>query len=510
MLLQDLRIALRGLRRAPAFTVIVLLTLALGIGANAAIFSVVNGVLLRPLPFADADRVVHFSHAGPYGQVSEPEYMDYRRDLRALERIAAYAGTDATLSGGIEPRKVEAARVSDGFFSVLGVSAALGRTFSPTEEAPQAGPSSVVIISSALWRGYFGAASDIVGKTIQLNGVARTVVGVMPARFDFPYVTTSIWLPLRLNPDSLWTRNNHYLQLVGKMRAGGSVDQVRAEAATLDARWMRDFPETYFPANPLVPEIQQMKDRLLGPTRPYLLALLGAVGFVLLIACANVANLLLARGESRRKELGIRSALGASGSRLATQVLTECGLLALGGGILGLGIGQLLGRLLVALAPGSLPRLDEVRLDGGVVLFTVVVSVITGLLFGLLPAIRANRGQSVDALKDGGKTSAAQGTSSARRALVVAEVMLSVVMLAGAGLLLRSLIRLEGIDLGFEPANVLTLRLDLPPLGYTGDRAVAFVRELESQVRVMRGVRGVTTMGRTPMAGGDIWSIWID
>jgi putative ABC transport system permease protein len=511
-LLQDLRLSLRGLGRTPGFTAVVLLTLALGIGANAAIFSVVNGVLLRPLPFHDPDGIVDFRHQEPYWSVSEPEFRDYRRELRPLERLAAYTGYDANLAGDQEPVRLTGARVSDGFFAVLGVDPLMGRTYAPDEEKPAQGPSPVIVISEAVWRTQFGADPKILTREVRLNGIPRRVIGVMPARFGFPEAGTGVWLPLRLNYDSLWTRNNHYLLLVGRLRPGATAAQANAEANLLARRWPKDFPETYSPAKPLVVVVQPLRERVLSNSRPYLVTLLGAVGFVLLIACANVANLLLIRGESRRRELGIRTALGATGLRLVAQQLSESALLALAGGGLGLLVAWGGVRALLRLAPDTLPRLQYVRLDGAVLGFTLAVSLGTGLLFGLLPALRAARGDAASALREGARSSSSRGGSRMRRALVVGEVALAVVMLSGAGLLVRSLRSLQQVDIGFDAERILTARLNLPPLDYQADaKAIGFVRQLEERVRTLPGVVSVGIMGWTPVVGGGgTWSILVD
>jgi len=511
-LLRDLRLSLRGLGRTPGFTAVVLLTLALGIGANAAIFSVVNGVLLRPLPFHDPDGIVDFRQQEPYSNVSEPEFRDYRRDLRPLERLAAYTGYDANLAGDQEPVRLTGARVSDGFFAVLGVDPLMGRTYAPDEEKPAQGPSPVIVISEAVWRTQFGADPKILTREVRLNGIPRRVIGVMPARFGFPEAGTGVWLPLRLNYDSLWTRNNHYLLLVGRLRPGATAAQANAEANLLARRWPKDFPETYSPGKPLVVVVQPLRERVLSNSRPYLVTLLGAVGFVLLIACANVANLLLIRGESRRRELGIRTALGATGRRLVAQQLTESALLALAGGGLGLLVAWGGVRALLRLAPDTLPRLQYVRLDGAVLVFTLAVSLGTGLLFGLLPALRAARGDAASALREGARSSSSRGGSRMRRALVVGEVALAVVMLSGAGLLVRSLRSLQQVDIGFDAERILTARLNLPPLNYQVDaKAIGFVRQLEERVRALPGVVSVGIMGWTPVVGGGgTWSILID
>ena len=510
--LRDLRFTFRGLLRTPGFTLVVLLTLALGIGANAAIFSVVNGVLLTPLPFPDAETMVDLRHQLPYGTVSEPEFRDYRRDMKTLEKLAAWTEYDANLTGDQDPVRITGARVSDGFFEVMGVSPLLGRTFGADEQKPAQVPAPVVVISENAWRTWFGSDPGILTREVRLNGVPRRVIGVMPASFGYPAASTAVWLPLRLNYDSLWTRNNHYMWTVGRLRPGATAVQANVEANLLTNRWRKDFPETYFPDKPFVAEVKPLMERVLNNSRPYLLTLFGAVGFVLLIACANVANLLLIRAEARRRELGIRTALGASSRRLVGQQFTEAGLLALGGGGLGILLAWAGVRLLVQIAPATLPRLDQVSLDLPVLLFTLAVSLATGFLFGVMPAFRASHGDQTAALRDGARSGTSRSGVRARRVLVAAEVALAVVMLSGAGLLVKSLRSLQAIDIGFDPERVMTARLNLPPLDYQDDgKVIGFITQLEEKLRAVPGVTAAGIMGWIPVVGnGGTWSIHID
>jgi ABC-type antimicrobial peptide transport system, permease component len=328
ILRQDVSYALRSMARRPAFTAVVLGTLALGIGANAAIFSLVNAVLLRPLPFAHPERIVEFEHAEEYWTVSEPEFVDYQRGVTALAKLAAYNQNHVTISiPGTDPMRSAGTRVSRDFFDILGVKPEVGRTFAPDEFSP-ATKSRVAVISHRLWVQQFAADPRIVGRTLTIGVTPFTVVGVMPSVFTYPATETQFWTAWRMNPDSLWTRNNHYLNMVAEIAPTATIEQARAQARTLNQRWMKDFPETYPPKNPIIARITPVRDFLLGPTRPYLVSLLGAVAFILLIACVNVANLLLVRGEGRRKEFAIRTALGASGSRMVRQMLTESMLFA--------------------------------------------------------------------------------------------------------------------------------------------------------------------------------------
>ncbi len=507
---QDLRYALRGIARRPGFTAIVVATLALGIGANAAIFSVVNGILIRPLPYEDPDRIAYFRHEEPYSSVSEPEFVDYQRDIKAFARLAAFTRTDANLTGDVgEPERVFVARVSDGFFDILGVRPVAGRFFTREEDKPGTPP--VVVIGHGLWQRRFAGDPGIVGRKIMINGTPRTVVGVMPAHFDTPSPRVQVWTPLRLKLDSLWTRNNHYLELVGRLAPGATFAQASATATALGKRWARDYPDIYFPSKPLLPHLLPIRDELVGATRPYLLALLGAVGFILLIACVNVANLLLARGEGRRKELAIRTALGASRRRVVAQLLTESGLLAVIGGAIGLFVAWMGVRLLVRAAPSSIPRLEEIRVDGWVLAFTAAVSLATGLIFGLVPALRAATSDTSESLKEGGKTSGHGAMRRARAGLVIAEVALAMVMLTGAGLLVRSLRTLQQTDIGFDPSHTLTMRLALPVRQYDDARAVQLFRDLTTRIEALPGVRSAAAMGWTPMVdGGARWSIQVD
>ena len=517
-LVSDLRYALRGMITKRSFSAVVLVTLALGIGANVAIFSVVNGVLLRPLPYRDADRIVQIEHQGSYGTVSEPEFVDYRDGTKRFERMAAFTEDAATLTDDRDPERVRVGRVSDGFFSILGVPPALGRTFTPEEDLRHGSSQRAVVLSHGLWSRRFGADSSVIGRAIRLNNTSVTIVGVMPERFAYPTEDVAVWTPLRLNYDTLWTRNNHYLRLVARLAPNVPIAAVNTDLNTLARQFVRDYPTVYDPKNPLVVAATPLPEQLLGKTKPYLLALLGAVGIVLLIACVNVANLLLARGEGRRKELAIRTALGASRSRLARQVLTESALYAIIGGTLGVALAWWGQQLLRAAAPGSIPRVDEVSINGGVLAFALLVTTLTGVLFGLIPALRGSRPDTIRTLREGGRTSSQFGLGQARGVLVVSEVALAVVLLTGAGLMVRSLWKLQAIELGIEPENVLTMDLSFPtPPAALNDPAgqsrviTQFYQDLTSRVAALPGVRSVGAVNDLPIADGySIWSILID
>ena len=481
-----------------------------------AIFSVVNGVLLRPLPYPQADRVVQIEHVEPYTTVSEPEFVDYRDGTKRFERMAAFSQGAGTLTGEREPERVTIARVSDGFFPILGVPTEVGRTFVPEEDRRRGFPRRAAVLSHGLWTRRFGADKSIVGKEIRINDVSVTVVGVMPERFKYPSSEIALWMPLRLNYDTLWTRNNHYLWLIARLKPGVSAAAAESDLNTLAKQFVRDYPAVY--GQGLVASATPLPDKLLGKTRPYLFALLGAVGFVLLIACVNVANLLLARGEARRKELAIRTALGASRGRLARQVLTESATYAVAGGLLGIALAWWGQHALRAAAPASIPRVDQVTIDGGVLAFALLVTSLTGVLFGLIPALRGTRGDTVGTLREGGKTSSQFGIGRARGVLVVSEVALAVVLLTGAGLMIRSLWKLQAIDLGFNPKNVLAMSVSFPePRGNLDDPSgpqrtiTQFYRDLTDRVQALPGVRSVGAVGDLPLSGGlSMWSILID
>ena len=505
-LLRDLRYGARGYVRRPVFTLIVVATIALGVGANAAIFSVVSGILLRPLPYPHAEQVFSFGHEAPEWLTSEPDYLDYRREMTSLDGLAAYTRTEATLTNGDNPQRVRLVRASDGFFRVLGVPAMLGRTFQADEHVPR--PAQVAVLSNALWRRSFGADPAIVGRTIRVDGVPRVIVGVMPAQFDYPEARTDLWLPLpNFNPDSLGDRSNYYLFMVGRLKPGVTLAHATVEAAAIAHRIMRDNPQNFDPSRPLVPHLSAVSDDLVGKTRPYLFALLGAVSFVLMIACANVVNLLLVRGEGRQKEMALRSAIGASRTRLTWQLLAESSLLALGGAALGLALAWAGGRGLRALAPSSIPRLDAIGIDWRVVAFTGFVACFTALVTGVLPAWRASRVPAGEVLKDAGRVVGAHaGGRSVRRALVMAEVALAVVAVGGAGMLLRSLWNLQSHRLGFDPHDVLTAGVSIARTDYDDAHAAVFFDQLVTRIRSVPGVRAVGAVGWLPVVdAGGLW-----
>ncbi|CAN5707474.1 ABC transporter permease [soil metagenome] len=506
-LLQDLRYSLRRLAKSPAFTAIVVLTLALGIGANTAIFSAVNAVLLRPLPYHDPHRLVTIEHLYPSldgmeAPVSVPGFLDYEKKGRSFESMAVQTGWQANLTGVGEPVRMQGQRVTGRFFATLEVPALLGRTLQPGEDAP--GRDRVAVISYEAWQRIFGADTAIVGRSLALNGESYEVVGVMPSGFrDFFNRTAEIWAPLVFRPEQTTDENrtSEFLNLTARMKPGVTVAQAQGEMRTLAEQLKRDYPGSYPPSWSLL--VTGLSLQATGDVRP---ALLGAVGFVLLIACANVANLLLARAAARSKEIAVRTALGATRERLLKQLLTESVLVSLAGGAVGLLLAYLGVRAMVAMDVGNLPRADEIGIDGTVMVFTLVVSLVAGVLFGLAPALHTATPNLHGALKEGGRgTTADHGSHALRRSLVVTEVALALTLLTGAGLLLKSFARLQGVDPGFEPSSLMTLNLSLPPTRYPSDTAqVAFFDQALAAIERVPGVIGVGATTVMPFGGS--WS----
>ena len=509
----DVRFAWRALRKTPGFTAVVVLTLALGIGANAAIFSVVNAIVLRPLPYADAARLMVV-----WGNLHRPgveeipasagEYVDYRDQVRSLDQVAAYDTLGFNLTGSGEPERVEGAVVSASLFALLGVDARIGRTFAAAEEQP--GREQVAILSHALWTRRFHADPSIVGQMVAIDGRPVEIVGVMPAGFRFPGETTEVWRPILLDADALGAgnRGSHGFTVLARLKRGITREQARADLDTVGAAFQARFPGNY--RNGFSTAVRPLQAEILGDTSRALFVLLGAVGLVLLIACANVANLLLARAASRRSEIALRTALGAGRWRIVQQLLTESVLVALTGGTVGLLFAFWGVDALVAAAPDSIPRLREVSVNGRVVGFTALVSLATGVLFGIAPAIVASRAELHETLKEGGRASAAHGRAG--RLLVIAEVALSLVLLVGAGLLIRSFARLQEVAPGFESARLLTFRLSLPESRYTTfDKGDAFFAELFTRLRANPDVRAVAASNALPFSGvGGSRTFYID
>lgn len=499
-LLQDIRYALRKLLRAPGFALVAVATLALAIGATTAVFSIVNGVLLEPLPFRDPSRLVSVSSVDRGGKsvyMSPLDYIDYRDGSRSFESMAHYSDASVNLTGsGVQPLRLSEARVGAEFFEVLGVRPQLGRFFAANEDAGDA--PRVAVISDALWRSRFGADPGVVGRSVSLDDVQYTVVGVAEAGLRFPS-RPDVWVPYafqnyELDPES---RGAHSLSGIARVKPGVPVASASAELAGIAKRLEAKFPDsnTGFGAGAI-----PLRDHLVGDVRPALLAMLGAVGLVLLIACANVANLLLVRAAAREPEIAVRTALGAGSGRIVRQLVTESVLLAVAGAALGVVLASWTVSAVVAFGPRGLPRLDEVSVDGRVLAFAAVTALLTGVLFGLAPAVQVARGNTGQTLRDGPRGSSRGGAQRTRNALVIAEMALAVVLLVGAGLLIRSFIRLVSVNPGFRTEQLVTFDLTLPEAKYPFDRQrLAFTTELKDRLRELPGAREVAVSFGRPL-----------
>ena len=501
----DLRVALRTLMARPAFTAAAVLTLGLGIGSTTTVFSVAFGVLIRPLPFPESPRLVHLWQTDrrdprpPDEGVSSPVNDEDWRRARSLSAVSLYSGTNVVLNEGAEPELMRAATVATDFFRVFGRALALGREFSAAEDRAD-GPRAV-ILSHGLWQERFGGDASVLGRTINISARPWQVVGVAPASFDFP-AGTRLWIPTR-NDDSNCGRDCVFMNGVARLRDGVTLEAAQQELDALARQIEREFPganaNTTFQA-------MTLQDSLVGPVQRPLYILLGAIILVLLIACANVANLLLVRGSARTAEIAVRATLGASRVRLLTQLLTESALLAALGGGLGLLTANWALDAVLALSPGDLPRLSEVRLDLPALLFTLGLTAVTTLVFGLLPAYQLARVPLAPALRQGGRGNI-NSRSTGRSLLLVAEVCFSVVLLIGAGLLVRSFLRIQSVDLGFDPNGVGQFVVSLPSARYDSpDRAVQFHHELQTRLRALPGIDEVSLAAAPPLTNNYIVS----
>ncbi|HYM13166.1 MAG TPA: ABC transporter permease [Bryobacterales bacterium] len=494
-LLADLRHAFRLLRKNPAFTLIALAALALGIGANTAIFSVVNAVLLRPLPYPEPDRLVFLMRKYPNGtgnSASVPKFTVWKQYNKALESMSAYdfVGPGLNLGNGDRPEQVKAIHASADFFRLFGASPILGRTFTPQEDRP--GGPHVVVISNGLWKRRFGGDASLVGRSITLGSEPYTVIGILSPGFQ-PDPPSDVWLPLQADPAG--TNQGHYLLVAARLRPGATLEAANAELKLAGEQFRRSFPQ-WMEDKESVAAVPMQKE-MVGNVRPALLILVGAVSFVLLIACANVANLLLARAASRQKEIAIRAAIGASRGRLVRQLLTESVLLASGGAVLGLLLGSWGVRLLLAASPGNIPRIGDLSkgsplalLDWRVLAFTLGVAFLTGILFGLFPALQLSRPDLSSTLKEaGGRSGSGLRQSHTRGLLVVSEVALALVLLIGAALLIRTFVGLRRVNPGFDPHNILTLQMSLTGPRYsTATQMENFDRQAQQRIEALPGV----------------------
>ena len=509
-MLTDLRYALRMLVKSPAFSIIAILTLGLAIGANSAIFSVVNAVLLRPLPYPQSEQLVRIFGSQPQlalAPTSPANFLEWKEENQVFERIGTYVGQGFNLIGGDKPERVIGARVSADLLQLLRVQPALGRLF--TEEEDQEGRGKVVILSHEFWRNRFGGEANTVRQTITLNDKPYTVIGVMPPGFAFPGTRTQVWVPIAFNSAERATRDTNFIDVIARLKPGVSIEQARANMNAVAQSQTERYPKTN---TGIGVKLISLQEHTVGDVRPMLIVLLGAVAFVLLIACANVANLLLARAAARQREMAIRGALGASRSRVVRLLLTESVLLGIVGGAIGLLLAIWSLDLLVSLKPANLPRLAEIGVNRTVFLFTFAVSVVTGLLFGLAPALQASKSD----LNEGLKESSRGGTDSPRRhrlraLLVVSEVALSLVLLVGAGLMIRSFSRLLAVDPGFKADHVLTAFVSLPDPKYPKreEQTVFFDRLLE-RLRNMPGVTAAGVISDLPLYGGSSTGFDVD
>ncbi|HSF23530.1 MAG TPA: ABC transporter permease [Blastocatellia bacterium] len=502
-LFRDLRYGIRMLIKRPGFTAVAIVTLALGIGANTMIFSIVNAVVLSPLPFPDSARLVRIAESHPKysANFTYATFLDLGSETESLANIAASRFWNDNLTEDGEPEQVASMLVSANFFAALGVAPHLGRTFIPEED--QRGGDNVVVISHGLWQRRYGADSNIIGRSIKVSGVDRTVIGVMPPGFQSGFLfpgSYELWVPLVPGGVLSDNRRSHLLAVIARLKPGATVAQAKAEMAAFATRVEQEHPG-------VDPELSfgvtGLQERLVAPIRPALTVLFCAVGCVLLIACANVANLLMARSAAREREMAIRLALGAGQWRVIRQLLTESALLGLLGGAAGLLLAVWGIDSITALNPGNLPRLNEVRIDGSVLGFTLIASLLTGVLFGLAPAFQLCRLSIHEVVKDGGRGSVGTRRTGLRNFLIVSEVALALVLLIGAGLLINSFRRLQQVDRGFDPENVIAINLTLPRAKYAkNEQQIAFLKSVLERIKQVPGVRSVGLTSTLPLSGG--------
>jgi putative ABC transport system permease protein len=504
---QDLRYAIRGLVSRRGFTAIAVITLALGIGGSTAIFTVVNAALLRGLPYKSPERLYHLFERTPQTQFAQrefsyPDYLDYQQN-NVLEGVAGYTGGGSILTGRGEPQRIAAPAVTANFFTVLGVEPVIGRAFQPGDDKP--GAPRVIVLSYGMWQGQFGGDPGIVGQTLVLNGDSYTVAGVLPASFQFALRAADLWRPYQPSEAQLTRRFLHGTNLIGRLKPGVTPAQAEAELGAIASRIENDHKDSHAGVSL---KIVPLQEQIVGQVKPILLVLLAAVGFVLLIACANVASLLLTRSLARQKEVAIRAALGASRARVIRQLLTESMLLGLAGGAAGLLIAYWGVGALVAALPDSqinaLPFLKSLSIDGGILAFSFGLSLLTGIIFGLAPALQSTRLDLNEVLKEGGRNTAGGAGHRLRSGLVMTEIALAVVLLVGAGLMMKSLLHLLQTDVGFNPEKVLTMTVSLPAAKYTdANQQVNFFQQLTERVRSLPGVTGAGTIDRLPLQPGN-------
>ncbi|MCA1558124.1 MAG: ABC transporter permease, partial [Acidobacteria bacterium] len=506
---QDLRYSFRLLWKSKSFTFIAVLTLALGIGANTAIFTVVDAALLRSLPYREPNQLVHIWETNPQRQFQEreasyPDYLDWKEQNQVFDSVAGYSRRSFTLTGRDAPDQLRGAAVTDSFFQVLGVEPVRGRSFQKGEDQP--GAELVAMLSHNLWARRFSSDPNVIGQSITLNGSSYRVVGILPASFQFaPAGEAAVWVPLNPSKEQMTRRFMHWLNIIARLKPNVSIEQARADMSRIGSNIAQAHADSHTGTGI---KLVALHEQIVGNVKPILLVLLGTVCFVLLIACANVANLLLARSAARQKEIALRTALGASHWRIIRQLLTESIVLAILGGALGLmlslwGIDLLISRLPEA-QTAAMPFFQGIRLDGRVLLFTILISVATGIIFGVAPALQSTKLNLQESLKEGGRTSAAQTHHRLRNAFVVAEVALALLLLVGAGLMMKSLIRLLEVSPGFNPDKLLTMRVPLPATKYPeGKQLIVFHQQLLARLESLPGVKDVGTVSVIPLTGGN-------
>ena len=511
---QDLRYGARMLLKNPGFTLIAVVTMALGIGANTEIFSVVNAVLLRPLPYQEPSRLVavwetNLTKPGSKGSMSYPNFFDLRAQSSSFDRVASYYTNDVALTGLAAPVNVRSAVISAEMFDLLGAKPLLGRSFVPEEDHPDSSTGRAVMISHSLWQRQFSSDPEVVGRSIMVNSKPFNLVGVMPAGFQFPIEAdrVELWLTSAIDAEKVdpkdkpgtEQRGAHYIAGVARLKPGVTIEQAQADVDVIGANLEKQYPDTNTKHSF---SLISYHDDLVADYESALWIILGAVGCVLLIACANVANLLLARSTARRKEIAVRAALGADRKRIVRQLLTESLLLSLVGGALGLALASLGGQLLIGTIPEDVPRLSEISLDRWVFGFTLLVSVVTGVVFGLAPAVSAAKVELTEAIKEGGRTSGGGVRSRLRSTLVVAEIAIAMVLLVGAGLLLKTFEKLQRVDLGYDTHHVLTASVDIPESRYPKPGQVAqFYSALLAKVKTLPGVVSASAIVPQPLSG---------
>jgi predicted permease len=506
-LLQDLRYATRTLIKKPGFVLVAVVTLALGIGGSTAIFTVVNSALLRGLPYRSSNELYHLWERTPQKEFNKrefsyPDYQDYQQNT-VFAGLAGYTGAGAILSGNGEPESVPAARASANFFSVLGVDPVVGRTFQDGEDKP--GGPKVTVLTYGLWQRKFGGDPNVVDKPLTINGESYTIIGVLPQTFQFALRPADLWLPYQPTPNQLSRRFMHGTNLIGRLKPGVSADQAQSELSVIASRIEQQYKDSHAGT---VATLLPLQEEVVGNVRPILFVLLAAVGFVLLIACANVASLLLTRSLARQKEVAVRSALGASRWRVIRQLLTESLLLSIVGGAAGLLIAYWGTPALVAALPQSqlnaMPFLKSVQIDRSILAFSFGLSLLTGLIFGLVPALQSSRLDLNEVLKEGGRNTAAGLGQRLRSAMVITEIALAVVLLIGGGLMMKSLFRLLQTNVGFRTENLLTMTVILPATKYTEDnQQINFNDQLRERIQSLPGVSGSGTVNILPLNGGN-------